>query len=184
MVPALGAAPVAADWTKGLIMDEGQQASTDVMALEAPTGAAPAGDVSSAQQAGGLDITHFGEPVYVFEGEAVTEMEGRLPAVTFEMPKGYPRGTIIRVVSEWRVRNVRYEENRHGDLVRQHILAVQSIELAGSYNPAFVNDVVGGPLAAGSPEDLAAAAGEEPPIPEVLTHEVLTHEVNDIVAPF
>lgn len=96
---------------------------------------------------------HVGQPVFLFEGEPVTEMEGRLPAVTFDMPEGYPRGTILRVVTEYRVRNVRYEENRKGDLVRQHIMTLQSIELAGAYNPAFVNDTVVGELAGRPPRE-------------------------------
>ena len=71
-------------------------------------------------------------PVFMFEGDAVVDMEGRLPAITMEMPEGYARGTHLRLDIEVRVKNARYEENRKGDLVRQHVFALESVQLVSS----------------------------------------------------
>jgi hypothetical protein len=79
-----------------------------------------------------------------FEGEFVTEMEGRLPAIVMEMPEGYPRGTHLRMNIEVRVKNVRYEENRKGDLVRQHVFALESVQLVSAFAAEEADDSVGG----------------------------------------
>jgi hypothetical protein len=90
------------------------------------------------------------EPIKVaqFEGEFVTEMEGKLPPISMEMVEGYSRGTHLRMNIEVRVKNVRYEENRKGDLVRQHVFALESIQLVSAFDPETVGDSVGGSASA------------------------------------
>lgn len=87
-----------------------------------------------------------------FEGERVTEMEGKLPSITLEMPEGYPRGTHLRMMVEVRVRNVRYEEitkgPHKGDLVRQHVFALEEVQLVSAFGPEQVRDDVGGSASA------------------------------------
>lgn len=82
----------------------------------------------------------------LFENEAVTEMEGRLPAVTIKMTDGYPRDTHLRLAIEVRIKSVRLEERgKEGlELVRQHVFAVESVEWAAAFDPADAVDSVGG----------------------------------------
>lgn len=62
-----------------------------------------------------------------FEGGYVTQMRGKIPAITIPMGDGYRRGTHIRLQVEVRVRNVRYEELKNGELLRDHILQAVSV---------------------------------------------------------
>lgn len=94
-----------------------------------------------------------------FEGEYVVDMEGRLPAIAMEMPEGYARGTHLRLNLEVRVKNVRYEENRKGDLVRQHVFALESVQLVSSFAPEDAWDGVGGSASA-TPEQTAEEVEE------------------------
>lgn len=115
-------------------------------------------DESPDEDEPGTDVqTVVPMPIAVFEGEFVTEMEGRLPAVIMEMPEGYARGTHLRLNLEVRVKNVRYEENRKGDLTRQHVFALESIHLATAFSPEDAADSVGG-SASGRPEQTAEDA--------------------------
>lgn len=70
------------------------------------------------------------------ENENVAAVEAKLPAFTVEIPNGYPRGTYLQMNVEFRVRGVRYEENRKGELVHQLILAVEDIELTKVLSPS------------------------------------------------
>lgn len=91
-------------------------------------------------------------PIAQFEGEFVREMSGRLPAVTMAMAEGYPRGTILRLQVEVRVRNVRYEEivrgEHKGELVREHVLALESAQMVAAFSPEQDRSDVGGSASA------------------------------------
>ena len=93
-------------------------------------------------------------PVAQFEGEYVRQMEGRLPAITLEMPEGYARGTHLKMEVEVRVRNVRYEEiargPEKGDLVRQHVFALEEIKLLSAFDADQADPGVGGSASVGN----------------------------------
>jgi hypothetical protein len=97
-------------------------------------------------------------PVAEFEGEFVRTMEGKLPAITLDMPEGYARGTHLVLNVEARVRNVGYNEDKKGDLVRQHTFALEEVRLVDAFDPAHRPTNVGGTL----------AADEEPWLPAFL----------------
>lgn len=67
-----------------------------------------------------------------FEGSVIAGMEAKLPAATIEMGESYTRGTHLVMEVELRVKNVRYEENRAGDLVRQHVLVIEGVRVEAS----------------------------------------------------
>ena len=94
-----------------------------------------------------------------FEGDFITEMEGRLPSISMEMLESYARGTHLRLNIEVRVKSVRYEENRKGDLVRQHVFALESVQLVSSFQPEEAADDVGG-SASGKPSQTDEEAEE------------------------
>jgi len=84
-----------------------------------------------------------------FEGAAITELEGRLPAFTVDLPEGYQRGTHLRFEVEVRVKSVRYEERgKGGDLARQHMFAVEAVSLKSAFQPEDAVDSVGGSASA------------------------------------
>jgi hypothetical protein len=102
-----------------------------------------------------------GEPaqLYEFEGDVVSECEGKLPQIVLDMPEGYVRGTHLRMMVEVRVRNIRYEENRKGELVRQHVFALDSVQLVAAFPPGQASDEIVGD-ASGAPVQTPAAAQE------------------------
>lgn len=104
-------------------------------------------------------------PVAQFEGEFVTEMEAKLPAITLGLAEGYPRGTHLKLEVEVRVRNVRYEEiargEHKGDLARVHVLALEQVQLLGAYTAQQLDPGVGGSASAAAYE----GAGEQPEPP-------------------
>jgi len=83
-------------------------------------------------------------PVMEFEGSYVREMEGKLPQITLDMPEGYKRGTHLSMEIEVRVRNVNMHENKDGDLVRQHVFALEEIKLTDAWDPDTRPNNVGG----------------------------------------
>jgi len=83
-------------------------------------------------------------PVAEFEGAFVRAFEAKLPAITLDMPEGYLRGTHLRIDVEVRVRDVGYNEDKRGDLTRQHTLALEEIRLADAFDPANRPSNVGG----------------------------------------
>lgn len=87
-------------------------------------------------------------PVAVFEGTPITQMDAILPRMVIEMPEGYRRGTHLRLNVEVRIKSVRYDEDRRGDLVRQHVLAIEGVELVSAFQPEQVHDDVGGSASA------------------------------------
>lgn len=88
------------------------------------------------------------QQLYEFEGAVVAECEGKLPQIVLDMPEGYVRGTHLRMMVEVRVRNIRYEENRKGDLIRQHVFALDSVQLVATFPPGQARDEVGGSASA------------------------------------
>lgn len=74
-------------------------------------------------------------PVMVFEGAVVSKHEGRIPALTLDMADGYPRGSTLTLQIEVRVRGVRMDEDKHGDLTRHHVFALEEVALISSKTP-------------------------------------------------
>ena len=91
-------------------------------------------------------------PVAEFEGEFVRVMEGKLPAITLDMPEGYARGTHLILNVEARVRNVSYIEDRKGDLTRQHTFALEEVRLTDAFDPAHRPTNVGGSMSSEADE--------------------------------
>ena len=84
-----------------------------------------------------------------FEGVEVTEYQAKLPSITVDCDY-YKSGTVLRLAVEVRVKGVGYEEDKDGNYVRQHKLAIQDIEVVSSFDPASANDKVAGSLASGA----------------------------------
>lgn len=91
-----------------------------------------------------------------FEGQFVRNVEGRLPQINLEMAEGYVRGTHLVMRVELRVRNVRFEEDRRGDLTRQHLFALEEAKLLEAFDPVQRPTNVGGSLAGDHREWLSA----------------------------
>lgn len=84
-----------------------------------------------------------------FEGGYVTQMRGKIPAITIPMEDGYRRGTHIRLQIEVRVRNVRYEELKNGELLRDHIFEAVSARAVVAIAPEdLASEDVGGSASA------------------------------------
>lgn len=97
----------------------------------------------------------------VFEGDAVTDVEARLPAITLALGSSYPRNTHIRFNIEVRVKGVHVDETKNG-LTRQHVLAYESVELVTAFDPAEAADTLGGSATSSaqqSEEDIAELGG-------------------------
>jgi hypothetical protein len=136
-----------------------------------------------------------GAPVMEFEGSYIRQMEGRLPSITLDMPEGYQRGTHLTMEVEVRVRHVGFNENKDGDLVRQHVFALEEVRLTDAFDPATrPNNNVGGTAAGDTWEGhlMAYLNGEADeldfegePIPDRL-HEMLkalyTKQASDSIA--
>lgn len=75
-------------------------------------------------------------PVMEFEGSFIRHMEGKLPALVLDMPEGYQRGTHLKMNVEVRIRHVLFNENKDGDLVRQHVFAIEDVQLTEAFDPA------------------------------------------------
>lgn len=87
-------------------------------------------------------------PVAEFEGDFVRVMRAKLPAITLEMEEGWPRNTHLKLEVEVRVRNIRYEEDRKGDLIREHTLVIEEVRMLGAYSPDEADPGVGGSASA------------------------------------
>jgi hypothetical protein len=82
--------------------------------------------------------------LYEFEGAVVSACEGKLPPIVLDMPEGFVRDTHLRMLVEVRVRSIRYEENRAGELIRQHVFALDSVQLVAAFRPGEARDDVAG----------------------------------------
>lgn len=97
-------------------------------------------------------------PVGEFEGEFIRSFEGKLPALTLDMPEGYRRGTHLKLEVEVRIRNVDFIEGKsrngeRGDLSRNHVFALEEIRLADAWDPATRPSNVGGNVAGSAWEE-------------------------------
>lgn len=73
---------------------------------------------------------------FSFEGDEVTDFTAQLPSTKLEAPEAYPRGTIITLTVEVRVRSVRIEEDRKGNLSRNHVLTIEDCSIREVLTPA------------------------------------------------
>lgn len=66
------------------------------------------------------------EPAFVleFEGQPVEKLWLQVPASKLEVTEAFARGTFVTLRLEYRVRNVRYEEDRKGVLARHAVLVL------------------------------------------------------------
>lgn len=74
--------------------------------------------------------------VFEFEGDEVTNFAAHLPAVKMEAPEAYPRGTYLTLHLVVRVRSVRLDEDRKGELTRNHVLALEECTITDTLTPA------------------------------------------------
>ena len=95
-----------------------------------------------------------------FDGSPIASIEAKLPSFVVDMPDGYHRGTHLKMEIEFRVRGVRYEENRKGELVHQMILAVEDIALTKVMLPEEEVTLLGAIESDGVPTDYGQ--GEDP----------------------
>lgn len=116
---------------------------------------------------------------FTFEGSPVVDFLGRIPAVVVECPQAYARGTVLKLNVEVRVKSVRLEENKDGDLVRQHIFAVEDLSIANVVDAQdLARSLVGGSAAG----HLALPAGTEEDADIERRVDVVTGEVTHAVA--
>lgn len=74
--------------------------------------------------------------VTTFEGDLITALEGKLPALTIAgMENAYPLGTQCQLEINVRVKSVRIDESRTGDLVRQHIFQLINARIVKALDP-------------------------------------------------
>lgn len=83
-----------------------------------------------------------------FEKAAVMGVSGRLPALTMDLAEGYTLNTHLRLELEVRVKGVRYEEDRRGNMTRQHIFAIETVNLKSAFRPEDARDDIGGSASA------------------------------------
>jgi hypothetical protein len=103
------------------------------------------------------DERPFAIPVAEFEGEFVRTHEGKLSALTLEMPEGYKRGTHLILNLELRVRDVSYHEaGKDKALMRQHTMVLEEVQLVDAFDPDVRPNNVGGNSAGNAWIDLLA----------------------------
>lgn len=96
---------------------------------------------------------------FEFEGDVVSDMVGKLPAMTVELGESYSRGTVLRMQIEVHVKSVRFEENRKGELEKHHVFALDDISLVSAFDPSADKSAVAGSASATpvpTPEDTEA----------------------------
>lgn len=70
-----------------------------------------------------------------FEGDEVTDFTAALPSAVMEAPEAYPRGTYLTLQVQVRVKSVRVEEDRKGNLARKHMLALEEVNIVDVLTP-------------------------------------------------
>ena len=100
-------------------------------------------------------------PVAEFEGEFIRTMNGKLPAITLDMPVGYKRGTHLKLELEVRVRDVSVTADKNDELTRVHVFSLEEVKLLGVYTADELDPGVGGNAAVGAQDE-----GEEDGINE------------------
>jgi hypothetical protein len=76
-----------------------------------------------------------------FEGDPITKMEAKLQAFKVRLSSEYPPGTRLRLEAEVRVTGIWFNENRNGDLIRQHRFALENVSMRSVCPPEAVADV-------------------------------------------
>jgi hypothetical protein len=72
---------------------------------------------------------------FEFEGDEVTDFTAMIPSLSLEADQAYPRGTYLTLKVEVRVRSVRIEEDRKGNLSRKHVLAIEDVQILERLTP-------------------------------------------------
>jgi hypothetical protein len=72
---------------------------------------------------------------FEFEGDEVTDFTAQLPSATLEAPAAYPRGTLLTLAVQVRVKSVRIDEDRKGGLSRKHMLALEECVVTDVLTP-------------------------------------------------
>jgi hypothetical protein len=73
---------------------------------------------------------------FSFEGDEVTDFAAQLPAITVPTEDAYQRGTLLTLKVQVRVRSVRIEEDRKGNLSRKHVLVLEDAAIIDVLTPA------------------------------------------------
>lgn len=92
-------------------------------------------------------------PVAEFEGEFIRTMNGKLPALSLEMPVGYKRGTHLKLELEVRVRDVSVTADKNDELTRVHVFSLEEVKLLGAYTADELDPGVGGNAAVGAEDE-------------------------------
>lgn len=72
---------------------------------------------------------------FSFEGEEVIDFSATLPSAKLEAPEAYPRGTELTLQVRVRVRSVRIDSDKHDNLVRNHMLALDECTIIDVLTP-------------------------------------------------
>ena len=70
-----------------------------------------------------------------FEGDEVSNFTAQLPSIGLDAPEAYPRGTLLNLTVQVRVKSVRLEEDRKGALSRKHVLALEDVAIVDVLTP-------------------------------------------------
>ena len=73
---------------------------------------------------------------FTTDGDQINEYLVALPTGTLEAPQAYPHGTLMTLKLQVRVKSVRLEEDRKGNLNRKHILGLDHCEIEEVLTPA------------------------------------------------
>lgn len=106
---------------------------------------------------------------FEFEGDEVTDFTAQLPSASLEAPQAYPRGTILNLNVQVRVKSVRLEEDRKGKLFRKHVLALEDVSILDVLTPAQRKALIeAAEQAATAQTDESTTIAEEQHIEDVL----------------
>lgn len=72
---------------------------------------------------------------FEFEGDEVSDFVVQLPAATLDADEAYTRGTLMTLNVQVRVKSVRIEEDRKGNLIRKHILVMEEASIRDVLTP-------------------------------------------------
>lgn len=73
---------------------------------------------------------------YSFEGDAITGFMAQIPSTRMQVDEQWPRGSVLNMNLTLRVRSVKIEEDRKGNLIRHHLLAVDEAQVRSVLTPA------------------------------------------------
>lgn len=82
------------------------------------------------------------DAAFSFEGEEVTDFSAQLPSAKLEAPEAYPRGTLLTLQVQVRVKSVRIDSDKHDNLVRNHILALEECNITEVLTPAVRAELI------------------------------------------